>query len=79
MIPSEEDLIGLKVEYEIYEEQLYFNIDMVGQLFPDLRFPPEKVKELIIEGTVKKAIRREDMHELTDFEKKLIKLYNFKK
>lgn len=79
MIPSKSNLIRLKVKYTIHENEFYFDIDELRQKFPDLRFPPDKIKEVFIGGVSKKGIKQEDIHELTDFEKKVIKLYNFKK
>lgn len=76
MIPTVEELIELKVEHN---SELYFEIEGIRNLYPDLRFPPDKIKRVLINGTLKNGIQQQDLHELTPFDKNLIKLHGFGK
>jgi len=79
MIPKQSNLIQLNVKYGTYENELYFDIEEIRRLFPDLRFPPDKIKEVIMGGVSAKGIKQNDIQELTDFDRNMVKLYNFKK
>lgn len=79
MKPTATHLINLKVRYGTYENELYFDIEQIRERFPDLRFPPDKIKEVLIGGVSTKGIRQQDLQELSDFDRNMIKLYNFGK
>jgi hypothetical protein len=79
MIPKQSQLIKLKVDYGVYENELYFDIEQLRELYPDLRFPPDKIKTVFINTVAKEGIKQQDIQELTEFDKNVIKLYNFKK
>ena len=78
MKPSLTSLIRLKVKYGVKNNEMYFDVDEMREMFPDLRFPPDKICKVSIGGVEKDGIRHQDMRELTEFEKNIIKVYNNK-
>jgi len=79
MKPTLATLIKQKVKYGVNDNEPYFDVEDLREKYPDLRFPPDKIKQISIGGIIKSGIRAQDLHELTDFEINLTKLYNFKK
>ena len=79
MKPSLKHLIDLKVRYGTYENELYFDVEELRQIYPHLRFPPDKIRK-VSNGTIFfDGIRQQDIKELNEFEKNIMKFYNFKK
>ena len=68
-----------QVRYTIHESELYFDVNEVKQLYPNLKFPAEKIKQLPIGGIYVNSIRQQDIEEMTDFDKKVLQLLRFKK
>lgn len=57
----------------------YFSVDDIREKFPDHRCPPDAIKEILVKGKKKEYIQAKDIQELTEFDKQMIKLYNFNK
>lgn len=72
-------LIRQKVRYGVYDSHLYFDIDEVSLKYPDVRFPPDKIREVFMDGMLRKGIRAQDIKELSEFDKQMIRLYHHKK
>lgn len=72
-------LLKLKIDYGIKDSEIYFKVEEIRKLFPDLRCPPDKILSLNIDGKIQEGIKATDIKELSEFDKKMIQLYNFKK
>lgn len=79
MKPTHTTLIKQKVKYGVDNNEPYFDVDELREKYPNLRFPSDKIKIVSIGGINRNGIRVQDIQELTDFEKNLTKLYNFRK
>ncbi len=79
MIPRKMDLETRNIKSKTEDGETYYEIEGIKNHFPDLRFPPEKVKQVLINYSLKDGIRQEDIQELSEFDKNVIKIYKFKK
>jgi len=72
-------LIKLKVRYGVHENELYFDVLEVKQLYPEVKFPPDKIVKVAIGGVYTNAIRPQDIEEMTEFDKSIVQFMQAKK
>jgi hypothetical protein len=77
MRPTASRLIKQKVRYTVHENELYFDVSELKQLYPNLKFPPDKIKQLHVKGVSTNTIRPQDVEEMTDFDKKVLQFMKF--
>jgi len=71
-------LIKLNVSYAVYENELYFDVLQVKEWFPDKKFPPDKMKSLPIGGVYANTIRIQDIEDMTEFDKTMVRFMQAK-
>ncbi|QEE50331.1 MULTISPECIES: hypothetical protein [Flavobacterium] len=71
-------LIKLNVRYAVHENELYFDVLEIKDLFPEKKFPPDKIKSLPIGGVYVNTIRAEDIEDMTDFDKTMVQFMKAK-
>ena len=75
---TQSQLIKLKVNYAVYENELYFDVLEVKQWFPEKKFPPDKIKSLPIGGVFKNTIKIQDVEDMTEFDKNMVRFMQAK-
>lgn len=71
-------LIKQKVRYTIHEDELYFDVLEVKKFYPDKKFPADKIKSLPIGGIFTNVIRPQDVEDMTEFDKTMVKFMQAK-
>lgn len=77
MKPTASKLLRQKVRYTIHENELYFDVQEIKQLYPECKFPPDKIKKLPIGVVYTDSIRPQDIELMTDFDKKVLQFMKF--
>lgn len=79
MKPTYTELMLQNITWIIHEGEHYFVVNEIRQKYADLKFPPDKMVKLPVGGFMVNVIKAEDIEEMTEFDKNVVKFMKHKK
>lgn len=74
---TEAELLKENISSALYEGKLYFDVEQVREAFPYTKFPPEKIKPLLIGFKLHDTILAVDIEDMNDFDLMILQTLNF--